>query len=112
MTQTQHQAPPFSAQVSILNFEKVVRKKLVFGEDLDIDINIYCHRYLLAGHTMFFVKKRLSKTKRDFEGSVSQFLVQFCDMLVQLNHSNCVTRNQDVFVGSSEISTIVIVKHV
>ena len=67
--------PPFSAQVSILNFEKVVRKKLVFGEDLDIDINIYCHRYLLAGHTMFFVKKRLSKTKCDFEGSVSQFLV-------------------------------------
>ena len=67
--------PPFSGLVSILNFEKVVRKKLVLGEDLDIDINIYCHRYLLAGHTMFFVKKRLSKTKRDFEGSVSQFLV-------------------------------------
>ena len=33
-------------------------------------------------------------------------------MLVLLNHSNFVTGNQDMFVGSSEISTIVIVKHV
>ena len=111
MTQKQHQLPSPSFFFPSFNpdfWKGGQKKKKVLGEDLKSS----CHRYLLAGHTMFLVKKRLWKTKYDFEGSVSQFLVQFCDMLVQLNYSNYATRNQDVFVGSSEISTIVIVKHV
>ena len=38
---------------------------------------------------------------------------QFCDIIVLLNHLTNVTRNQDMFVGCSEIrSESVIVKHV
>ena len=77
MTQTQHQAPPFSAQVSILNFEKVVRKKLVFGEDLDIDIISTAIDICLQGILCFLLKKDFRKQSVTLKVQFLSFLFSF-----------------------------------